>query len=532
MGTSDTGGPTSSPSHVKKQPQSSRYYGRILSKFLDVSSWAFFSIDLSPLCLNDIQGHCTTGCLVVTSLYSQDNSTLKTVHISTLIRSSWRKILRSMSTDQKNELSKEIHNLVYHESDSPATTQQALDKIFSVDFLVAGADEATWLLSPVLQKFTLLRRMTMSMHQKEIGKKESHILSDCSLVDLLLDMPEIRNAVCRSLNGRLHKIQQCILNSNSDETIVSQLGQLQKMISSALQRAGFSVDPISQKAYIQTYLVPNDVAQDHAVVIQERNRLLRELQQRKEDSKMLPTHKAMNGAVELPIRLHGGTVLVTEKEMSFDAFQAEIKIADIVNRKLKRPYIPDVSRPRLTAVSIPAEGLHRLRSIFFDEDGALNKEIVRDIDRSGRHNFIIFSNHPEDRCDLRWQLPLRRHSPYEKVRTRRRVEKLLAQYGCIDESKESIHDLAMLMGGTADQSLHHDIPRQTTSFLPYDPKERQETMSEDPESMIAASGWELDRTAYNDAMASPYAPSSNLLGMGDEFKVLVGVQRNQVDQRG
>ena len=154
------------------------------------------------------------------------------------------------------------------------------------------------------------------------------------------------------------------------------------------------------------------------------------------------------------------------------------------------------------------------------------------------YSFISFSNGANDRGDLRWQVPLRRHSTNHVVHTRQRVEALLARYGCIDGNGEKLHDLAMLMGGTADQSLHHDIPRQTTSFLPYDPKEEQRKqkeqmiMAEPPRAMVAASGWEFDRAAYNDAMGSPLAPVSILIGMGDEFKVLVGVQRNQVDQRG
>ena len=512
--------------------------GRILSKFFDVSSWAFFSINLSPLCLKEIQGNSFTGCLVITCLKSQGNSSLQQVRISSLIRSTWRKILSALSVGLKKELLNELDNLLYYESDSLIEAQEALDTIFkSADILSAGADEATWLSSPILRRYALLRRMAMPLHHVEIGSIESKILDDCSLLDLFLDMPNVCNAASHSLNERMDEINKC-LNTTVDVKTAAQLRQLTRMVSSALQRAGFSVSPVNRKHVVQSYFVPDKVYQDHCAVIQERNRLLEHLQKRKENPGMVLSHKALNAATKLPQRVRGGTVLVTEREMSFETFQAQNIVGELVNRKLKRPYIPGVSRPRLSALSMPPEGINELRSIFFDEFGALNKKIIQDIDHSKRHNFISFSNGANDRGDLRWQVPLRRHGKHHLVDTRERVEALLARFGCIDEKKEKLHDLAMLMGGTADQSLHHDIPRQTTSFLPYDPKEEQrkyeeqEIMTQPPMALVPASGWEFDRVAYNDAMSSPLAPASILIGMGDEFKVVVGVQRNQVDQRG
>jgi len=512
--------------------------GRILSKFFDVSSWAFFSINLSPLCLKEIQGLSLTGCLVVTCLKYQGNSSFQQVQISSLIRSTWRKMLSALSAGLKKELLNELDNLLYYESDSLVEAQEALESISkSADALSAGADEATWLLSPILRRYALLRRMAMPLQHMEIGSIESGIIGDCSLLDLFLDMPKVRNVASRSLNERMGEIVKCL--ATVDVKTAGQLSQLQLIVSSALQRAGFSISPIiNRKHVVQTYIVPDKVYQDHCAVIRERNGLLEDLVERKKNPGMLLSHKALNAATKLPQRVRGGTVLVTEKEMSFEAFQAQNIIGEMVNRKLKRPYIPGVSRPRLSALSMPPEGINELRSIFFDEFGALNKDIIEDIDLSKRHNFISFSNGANDRGDLRWQVPLRRHGKNHLVHTRQRVEALLARFGCIAKKGEKLHDLAMLMGGTADQSLHHDIPRQTTSFLPYDPMEEerkyeeQNIMTQPPRTLVPASGWEFDRAAYNDAMGSPWAPASILIGMGDEFKVLVGVQRNQVDQRG
>jgi hypothetical protein len=538
-GLSDSFGQASSSSHVVKL---SPYHGaRILPKFFDVSSWAFFSIDLSPLCRKEIQGCCVTGCMVLTCLQSQENESLREVQISSLIRSTWRKILVRLSADQTKELRSELDDLLYYESDSLIEVQEALETIFnSADALPPGADEGPWLLSPTLQRYARLRRMAMPLHHMEIGSStEHHILADCSLMDLLLDMPEVGIVASRSLKERLGEIQRTIDHSANDTKTVKQLHQLQRMITNALRHAGFSITPLNRKEILQTYLVPDTVRHDHAAVIYERNRLLRHLQLRKQNPRIVRSHKTLNGDVELPQRFRDGTVLVTEKEMSFEAFHAQSTMGNAVNRKLQRLYIPGVSRPRLCAVSMPVEGLVDLRSIFFDEHGALNKDIVGDIDLSSRHSFITFSNDGSDRGDLRWQVPLRRHGKNQTVRTRRRVEQLLARHGCVNKAKEHIHDLGILMGGTEDQSIHHDIPRQTTSFLPFDPEEyhrtneqQQQRMTQTPRrAEVAASGWEFDRAAYNDAMISPWAPSSLLLGMGDDFKVLVGVQRNQVDRK-
>lgn len=43
-------------------------------------------------------------------------------------------------------------------------------------------------------------------------------------------------------------------------------------------------------------------------------------------------------------------------------------------------------------------------------------------------------------------------------------------------------------------------------------------------------GWEFDRLAYNEAMASPNAPSSLLISMNDSEEVYVGVQKNQIEK--
>lgn len=43
-------------------------------------------------------------------------------------------------------------------------------------------------------------------------------------------------------------------------------------------------------------------------------------------------------------------------------------------------------------------------------------------------------------------------------------------------------------------------------------------------------GWEFDRIAYNDTMFSPYAPGGILLGTGENGRVQLGVQKNEIER--
>lgn len=92
--------------------------------------------------------------------------------------------------------------------------------------------------------------------------------------------------------------------------------------------------------------------------------------------------------------------------------------------------------------------------------------------------------------------------------------------GIVNLLYEQLDDVGLLMGGTEDQSLHHDVSRTFTSFA--------STTKYDPEEESPISGWEVGRLEYNDAMSSPHAPSSILLGMNDSQKVLLGVQKDQI----
>jgi len=132
------------------------------------------------------------------------------------------------------------------------------------------------------------------------------------------------------------------------------------------------------------------------------------------------------------------------------------------------------------------------------------------------------------RNDYRWQVPLQRHDTDHLVATRSMVESLLIEEGIVNPEQERIHDMGILIGGTEDQSIHHDIPRQTTSWLPQDPATSDEDQIVEP----LVGGWEYDRVAYNEAMASPFAPCSVLIGLGGNSTARIGVQKNQIDRTG
>jgi hypothetical protein len=104
------------------------------------------------------------------------------------------------------------------------------------------------------------------------------------------------------------------------------------------------------------------------------------------------------------------------------------------------------------------------------------------------------------------------------------VKSALVEEKVIFPQFETLGDISMLIAGTEDQPLHHDIARaysQWVSKINYNAKEEHPVQ-----------GWEVGRREYNKAMCSPYAPSSIILGMGEGAKLSLGVQKDQISQVG
>lgn len=95
----------------------------------------------------------------------------------------------------------------------------------------------------------------------------------------------------------------------------------------------------------------------------------------------------------------------------------------------------------------------------------------------------------------------------------------------INPAFEAVHDIGLLFGGTEDQSLHHDTARQTTSWA------SEKTATENTiDSLKLQPGWEIDRLEYNEAMASPHAPSSLVIGLGPTDEIFLGVQKDCIER--
>lgn len=521
-----------SPPAKRTRPDSSNVDDGLES--LLVVPESFFSISLHPLLLDEIPGNLRTGCVVTTRIPQTGEGSKSTVCVRDRIRMAWRILLERAKKTGTEKLLREVEYLLSMRTDDSVEILEACKKLSSATTSIAGAEEGDWLfpLKSPLRKYAFLRRLAMAMYHSRDGGEIFDTL-DVSFLDLLLDQPDIKDLGSRLLNLRLGEIEEEIGSTRRTDSEVTHLRQLSRMIARALERAGCPVAPdasTKKEFFRQTYVVPERTRQDHETVVSECERLIRELDERKNlKSKSEICHYTVGGKIKLPYRIRNGTLLVTEKELSYEEFVSQKKVMEKVNKKLQRKFFAGISRPKMHKCSISNEALSQLRSIFFNDRGCLRKSIVNDIDMSTKHGYINFANAScrDVRNDYRWQVPLRQHSALKNVPTRALVEALLAEHGCIHPDYEVIHDLGILIGGTEDQSIHHDIPRQTTSWLPEDPE-----TSEKDFVGVPVNGWEYDRAAYNEAMACPYAPSSVLLGMGDSGTIQVGVQKNQIDRNG
>lgn len=269
---------------------------------------------------------------------------------------------------------------------------------------------------------------------------------------------------------------------------------------------------MSTKKTFDTKSCPVELEQERREFKAQRHILLEEHETRKRswsNRKVVPVGSSPSG-----------TVVYTDAEISLKNFIKKAKFLNNVNASFPRQTIPGFSRPRCQALDISQDKVDALHQLLFDADGSLSNAIRQDIDSSSKHGYINFANLncAKERRDRRWQVPIRKHSLGSLIPTREKAEQILG--GIYHPQEEAMYDLGILIGGTEDQSLHHDVARQSVSWIP-------EKLLWD-EDAIPVTGWEIDRLAYNEAMASPNAPSSILIGMGDKSEVLLGVQKDQI----
>ncbi len=82
---------------------------------------------------------------------------------------------------------------------------------------------------------------------------------------------------------------------------------------------------------------------------------------------------------------------------------------------------------------------------------------------------------------------------------------------------ETVDEILLIIGGTEDQPIQHDIARQTVIYIPNVAEKKWEE------------GWEHQRLLYNNSIARSDAPSSILLGLQDSAgDVVIGIDREQI----
>jgi hypothetical protein len=113
------------------------------------------------------------------------------------------------------------------------------------------------------------------------------------------------------------------------------------------------------------------------------------------------------------------------------------------------------------------------------------------------------------------------------IPTREKINEIFVELGVIDPEHESLHEIGILIGGTEDQSLHHDCARRFVKWHP-EAMTGKESQKELANMEGVLDGFEIDVLRYNTVMSSPYAPSSLLVGLGPSGDMLVGVQKDRI----
>jgi hypothetical protein len=165
--------------------------------------------------------------------------------------------------------------------------------------------------------------------------------------------------------------------------------------------------------------------------------------------------------------------------------------------KLDETLIPTLtSRPRFRTLDLTKNDVAGIRAAFFNPDGTLRRSVVRD-------DVASFTRITFSRCkgnknvDFRWQLMLRKSDGSPNA-TRASVVNILSK--CLVPSMEEIDTIQVLIAGTKDQQIHHDTPLRKNQ----------------------------SESDYKKTMMAPNAPSSILIGLGEDPKIHLGIQNDQV----
>jgi hypothetical protein len=501
---------------------------------------AQFSICMQPLLMGEFNGNPDespklSGCVV------RMHSTKKTIHHPP-ITAIYSTFVSAMEKIPKKSLLTVLRHLLEYQAEDSFDALQASEKYLECQEVPAGYDEMTWFSTPTLLEFSLLRRLAMPMYMTWDYEPFDLIEVKSSFLDLILTTPCLRDSVYQSILYKIKNIETRItgtwLQTDSSSSSLKHLKKLQNLLIQTIKQ--YEIQDTTCISHIEERRLEKILRSSYCIhsveetrktlaVRAERQRIVDDLERAKHLQKgKEESNFSVSGHNELSKKRFNGTLLVTGGKMSYHEFCRQRDHMKLVNQTFPKSYQPGISRPRFRRVSISRQALDDLRDVFFDKDGSLKKRIQRDVDFTARNGYINFANVSctTTRADKRWQVPLKRHSNNNRsVRSRVIVEDLLERQKVVDLSVEAIHDLGILIGGTEDQSLHHDISRQSTNWLENDSK--NSVLERDP-----IPGWEYDRAAYNEAMAGPNAPSSLLCAMNNSGEAYIGVQKNQIEQYG
>ena len=558
-------------------------------------SESHFSISFTPLLLGDYEGGSDSikpGCVV--SVYNKSDNNDKDDDNSNQIKEELiSKLQEVVGKPARLGLVRAITKLLMYQTDTIVEIVDSVKKLANnydtSTVRRGGEDEIIWFVkcqSQMIRSLALLHRLAFTMHlyyyhdntkttspgSKKRKQKNGTTTTttmktlktlDISFIDLLLKIDGLRETVKKCLCHRIKFLKSALAFKPRKKLRPKEIKlfkELESLLSMSLRNIGVSSPTLCKtstngnhldenNSTLESCTVPEHMQKEVIEIRNERRRLLKDLDTRKKKNenkhgdyhngdKMIVSYFGLGGKTKLKDRIYNGCLLVTEKQMKHSEFCRQVRIMRQVNKTLPRPFSSTISgddqepsRPTFHKCDkMSPDALSRLRSLFFDDDtGSLRRSIFNDVDLSARHGYINFSNASckSVRNDYRWQVPIKRHTLSSFVTTRAAVESLFSETRLLHPHHEKIHDLGILIGGTEDQSIHHDIPRQTTTWLPEDPDENVNAGM-----AVPVSGWEFDRAAYNEAMASPYAPSSILLGMSESGNIQVGVQKNQVERYG
>lgn len=258
------------------------------------------------------------------------------------------------------------------------------------------------------------------------------------------------------------------------------------------------------------------------------NRAQKEFQSKiNSTSRRSARQQTSNSMQEGESRAKDGSLLFDKEDMTCEEFVKKTRFMEQVNYRFGRDFT-DKSRFMLKHINLPDAVLEEIRDLFFEENGAFKKSIIEDVDISIANDprYISFgkATTTSQREDKRWQVSFRHDNGIcAPVKTRHALQKIFYEYKILDEEHEEINDLGILIGGTEDQRIHHDVARQIAVWYEH------KSLSASSEIHPPLTGWEVDRLEYNEAMASEYAPASLLLSLNRNRTLFLGVQNNHVE---